>query len=88
MAEAVLKTVQSILQPLVSIPEGPAALVMRRAEERITAALMLSNTTECTSDGASSPSNGWMASAVAGSLIRCLLFSSSRTVVDPCCWKG
>ncbi len=65
-ADAVLKAVQSLLQPLASILEGPAAPVVQRAAVRITAASMLSNTTGCTLDGASFPTIGWMASAVAG----------------------
>jgi len=71
LADAVLKVVQNLLHPLASIPDGPAAPIMRRAAVRIIAASMLSNTTGCTSDGASSLPVGWVASAVAGWLVGC-----------------
>ena len=78
--EVYLKEVQNLLQPLASIPEGPAAPEMRSAADLIKSAPMQSKTTGCMSTG--SPLVSRMEEAEAGWPDGCLLSSTSRTERD------
>ena len=77
--DALLNDEQSLLQPLASMPEGPAAPDVCRAADLILEASIKSKTTGCISLW-TSPRLG-MADAEAGCPGGCLLFSASRTEV-------